>query len=343
MSIEVFAEIKMKKNKIIFIYLLPLILWANIISGSSVYEPEPETIFLTIGSGGVTGIYFPAGLTISKMINDRRSEYGLRASVESTPGSVFNVNAVMAGYLEFGLVQSDKQYQAFKGLSDWSKKGPQKDLRSVFSIHSESVCLVAAGDTDIKNIDDLRGKRVNLGSPGAAMYMNAVDTLKAAGLNPESDISPREFNYTDAPRLMQDYIIDAFFCTVGHPNEMIMEAASGSRGIRFIPVDGPAIDRIVSKNKFYRKTVIPVSKFYGNAEGPANVETYGVVATLCTSVQVPEDVVYTFTKIVFENFDYFKKQHPAFEELTRDGMLKGLSAPIHPGALKYYSENGLIP
>jgi TRAP transporter TAXI family solute receptor len=143
---------------------------------------------VTIGSGDITGVYYPTGLSVAKMINDKREEYGVRAAVESTPGSVFNVNAVMAGYLEFGLVQSDKQYQAVKGLAEWAKKGPQEELRAVLSIHQESVCLVAAVDAGIETMADLKGKGVNLGHPGAAQYLNAIDALESAGLNPDSDI-----------------------------------------------------------------------------------------------------------------------------------------------------------
>ena len=318
------------------------IVWANIMSVPMTAEVRAETRFLTIGSGDVSGIYFPTGLIMAKMVNAKRDEFGIRASVESTPGSVFNVNAIMAGYLEFGLVQSDKQYHAVKGLAEWSQKGPQKNLRSVFSIHHESVCLVAAVDANIKTINDLKGKRVNLGHPGAAMYMNAVDTLTSMGLNPNNDILPRKSKAADAPRLLQDNRIDAFFCTVGHPNEMLKEAVSGSRKVRFIPIAGPAIDKLVSEKKYYQKTTIPVREFYASSENPVNVETFSVVATLCTSAQMPDDVVYLITKELFDNFDYFKAQHPAYATLAQEGMLKGLYAPIHPGALQYFGEAGLM-
>jgi len=318
------------------------ILWASIMFGTATAELRTETRFLTIGSGDVSGIYFPTGMIIAKMINDKRDELGIRATVESTPGSVFNVNAIMAGYLEFGLVQSDKQYQAVNGLAEWSKKGPQKSLRAVFSIHHESVCLVAAADAGIKTLHDLKGKRVNLGHPGAAMYLNAIDTLKAIGFNPNSDILPEKSKAADAPRLLQDNRIDAFFITVGHPNEILKEAVSGSRKVRFIPIAGPDIDKLISEKNYYRKTAIPVKEFYAGSEDPVNVETFGVVATLCTSAQMPDDVVYLITKTLFDNFDYFKSQHPAYANLTKEGRLKGLTAPIHPGALKYFKETGLM-
>ena len=320
-----------------------LILWMSILLGTMPATLHAETRFVTIGSGDISGVYYPTGLIIAKMINAKREEYGVRATVESTPGSVFNVNAVMAGYLEFGLVQSDKQYQAVKGLAEWAKKGPQEELRAVFSIHQESVCLVAAVDAGIETMADLKGKRVNLGHPGAAQYLNAIDALESAGLNPDSDILAERVKAAEAPLLLQDNRIDAFFCTVGHPNEILKEAVSGSRKVRFIPITGHGIDNLIADRKYYTKTTIPVAKFYRDAEDAVNVETFGVLATLCTSARVPDDVVYMITKELFDNFDYFKRQHPAYEGLTKEGMLEGLSAPLHLGALKYYKEAGLMP
>ena len=305
-------------------------------------EIQSQTIFITIGSGDFTGVYFPTGLTIAKMLNDKRKEYGIRASVESTKGSVFNVNAIMAGYIEFGLAQSDIQYQAFEGLGEWEGKGPQKDLRSVFGIHHESLCLVAAVDANIERIADLKGKRVNLGNPGSGQYRNSIDALESVGLNPNRDIQPTRVRATEAPRLLQDDRIDAFFCTVGHPSDTLREAVSGSRKVRFIPITGAGIEKLIAENHYYTKTTVPVAQFYPSAEDPVELQTFGVLATLCTSVHVPDRLVYLITKEVFDNFDHFKRQHPAYAGLTKKGMLEGLSAPLHPGAMIYFKESGLI-
>ncbi|MGB5424254.1 MAG: TAXI family TRAP transporter solute-binding subunit [Desulfobacterales bacterium] len=329
--------------KRISITIIFSVLSINALCGAMPAELQAETRFVTIGSGDITGVYYPTGLIIAKMINDKRQEYGVRATVESTPGSVFNVNAIMAGYLEFGLVQSDKQYQAVEGLAEWAKKGLQEELRAVLSIHQESVCLVAAVEAGIETMADLKGKRVNLGHAGAAEYFNAIDALESTGLNPDSDILAEKVKAAEAPLLLQDNRIDAFFCTVGHPNEILKEAVSGSRKVRFIPITGPGIDKLIADRKYYSKTTIPVAKFYRDAEDAINVETFGVTATLCTSAQVPDYVVYVITKELFDNFDYFKRQHPAYANLTKKSMLEGLSAPLHPGALKYYKEAGLMP
>ena len=305
-------------------------------------EQKTEEVFVTIGGGDFTGVYFPAGLAIAKMLNKKRADYGIRATVESTPASVFNLNAIEAGYLDFGFAQADMQFQAVNGLGDWAKKGPQDKLRAVFSIHHESLTLVAAVDTGIRSIMDLKGKRVNLGNPGSGQHRNAIDALEAVGLNPRRDIVAVYVNAFEAPALLEDNRIDAFFATVGHPNETIQLALCGSREAGIIPISAPAIDQLISEKKFYTKAVIPAKQLYATHAGSAEIETFGVVATLCTSAGVPDGVVYRLTREVFENLAAFRRRHPALEKLTKDGMLRGLSAPLHPGAAKYYREAGLL-
>lgn len=330
-----------KGRKYILLYLVFTALWASILTDTSPAEFQNETIFVTFGSGAITGVYYPTGMILARMINDKRERYGIRAAVESTPGSVFNVDAIVAGYLEFGLVQSDKQYQAVKGLADWADKGPQEELRAVCSLHRESVCLVAADDAGIKTIADLKGKRVNLGNPRSG-HQNVFDALESAGLDPKSDIIKEQVSASQAPQLLQDDRIDAFFYTVGHPSEVLREAVSGSRKVRFIPITGPVADKLIAGRSYYAKTIIPVAKFYPASGNDGDVDTFGVMATLCTSARVPDHVVYAITKELFENLDHFRGQHRALAGLTREGMIDGLTAPLHPGAVKYFREAGLL-
>jgi TRAP transporter TAXI family solute receptor len=297
-----------------------------------------KTSYVTIGTGGITGVYYPTGGAIAKIVNKKRSTYGIRCTVESTGGSVFNVNAIMAGDLEFGVVQSDRQFQATKGLAEWKAKGPQKDLRAVFTIHPESVTLLAATDAKIFSIKDLKGKRVNIGNPGSGQRQNAIDALTAVGLDFNKDLTAEHVKAAEAPGLLQDDRIDAFFYTVGHPSGAFKEATSGMRKTRFVKITG--IDSLITKYPYYAKSFIPI-KLYPGAKNTANVDTFGVKATFVTSAKVSDKIVYAVTKEVFENFEDFKKLHPAYQVLTKKNMLEGMSAPIHPGAMKYYKEAGL--
>ncbi|HDM77129.1 MAG TPA: TAXI family TRAP transporter solute-binding subunit [Deltaproteobacteria bacterium] len=303
------------------------------------HQAQSKTIFVTIGTGGITGVYYPTGGAIAKIVNKKRNVYGIRCTVESTGGSVFNINAVIAGDLDFGICQSDRQYQAWNGLAEWKDKGPQKDLRAVFSIHPESVTLVAADDAGIKTIQDLKGKRVNIGNPGSGQRQNSIDALESAGIDWKKDIKAESAKAAEAPGLLQDGRIDAFFYTVGHPSGAIKEATAGKRKVHFVPITG--LDKLLAKYPYYAKAVIPI-KFYPQATNKEDVPTFGVKATFVTSAKVPDNVVYAITKEVFENFDYFKTLHPAYSVLTKQSMLEGLTAPFHPGALKYYKESGLI-
>ena len=304
-----------------------------------VQPPRLKPQFVTIGTGGITGVYYPTGGAIAKMVNKKKKEYGIRATVESTGGSVFNVNAVMNGDLEFGVVQSDRQFQAVNGMAEWKDKGPQKDLRAVFSIHPESVTLVAAVDAGIVDIKDLKGKKVNIGNPGSGQRQNSIDALETIGIDPEKDMQAESIKASEAASLLQDGRIDAFFYTVGHPYGAIKEATSGARKVRLATITG--VDALLAKYPYYAKATIPIS-LYPGAQNDKDVETFGVKATFVTSAKVSDDVVYAITKEVFDNFEEFKKLHPAYATLTKENMLEGLSAPIHPGAMKYYKEAGLM-
>lgn len=298
-----------------------------------------RTRYVTIGTGGVTGIYYPTGGAIGKIVNKKRKQYNLRVTVESTGGSVFNVNAIMAGDLEFGVVQSDRGYQAWNGIADWKDKGPQKKLRSVFSVHPENIVLVASVDSGIQTCADLRGKAVAIGNPGSGTRQNSLDALSTCGLTAEDLGRAEGLKAVEAAKMLQDQRVDAFFYTVGHPNGSIKEATSGRIKVRFVPLTNTKA--LLDKYPYYAASDIPI-QFYPNAENKADVPTFGVKATFLTSADVPDDVVYAITKEVFDNLDQFKKLHKAYTQLTPQNMLEGLSAPIHPGALKYYKEKGLI-
>jgi len=298
-----------------------------------------KTLFVAVGTGGLTGVYYPTGNAIARIINKKHNVYGIRCTVESTSGSVFNVNAVMAGDLEFGIVQSDRQYQAWNGLAEWNDRGPQENLRTVFSIHPESVTLVAAEDAVIRTIYDLKGKRVNIGNPGSGQRQNAIDALRSAGIHYKKDILAEEVKAAEAPGLLQDGRIDAFFYTVGHPSGAIKEATAGKRKVRIIPIAG--VEELVSEYPYYAATVIPI-RFYPGAANKNDIHTFGMKATLVTSSEVPADIVYAVTKEVFESLHEFKRLHSAYHGLTKENMLEGLCAPIHTGAAKYYREIGLL-
>jgi TRAP transporter TAXI family solute receptor len=298
-----------------------------------------ETTFVTIGTGGVTGVYYPTGGAIARLVNKGKKEHGIRASVESTGGSTYNLNAIASGELEMGVAQSDWQYHAWNGTSKFQDKGPNKDLRAVFSVHPEPFTVVARADSGIKNFQDLKGKRVNIGNPGSGQRGTMEVVMEKMGWTKDDFKLASELKSAEQSKALCDNKIDAIVFTVGHPSGSIKEATTSCDSV-IVNVEGPEIDALVSENDYYRTATIPAGMYRGN---DMDAKTFGVGATFVSSAKVPENVIYVVVKSVFENFEDFKKLHPAFAVLKKEEMVKdGLSAPLHDGAAKYYKEAGLI-
>ncbi|SLN52409.1 NMT1/THI5 like protein [Pseudoruegeria aquimaris] len=295
--------------------------------------------FITIGTGGVTGVYYPTGGAICRLVNKGRKEHGIRCSVESTGGSVYNINTIREGELEFGVAQSDWQYHAYNGTSKFSEQGPFKDLRAVFSVHPEPFTVVARADSGIKNFKDLVGKRVNIGNPGSGQRGTMEVVMEKMGWDTSTFELATELKAAEQSAALCDNQIDAMVYTVGHPSGSIQEATTACDSV-LVNVEGPEIKELVDANSYYRYATIVGGLYRGN---PDDTKTFGVGATLVTSTAVSDEAVYAVVSAVFENFEDFKKLHPAFANLDPKEMATaGLSAPLHPGAEKYYREKGWI-
>ena len=294
--------------------------------------------FVTVGTGGVTGVYYPTGGAICRLVNETRDQHGIRCSAESTGGSVFNINAIRAGELNFGVAQSDVQYNAYHGLTEnFEAAGAFEDLRFVFSVHSEPFTVVVHPDSGIETFEDLLGKRVNIGNPGSGQRFIMELVMERYGWTAENFALVSELPSREQAQALCDNQIDAFVFSVGHPSGSIAEPVA-TCGARIINVDSEIIAEIVDEFPYYFWATIPAGT-YNNTE---DITTFGVGATFVSSTATPDDVVYTVVKAVFDNFDTFTGFHPAFAALTREGMATaGESAPVHPGALRYYEEVGL--
>ncbi len=295
--------------------------------------------FITIGTGGVTGVYYPTGGSICRLVNKNRKSHGIRCSVESTGGSVYNLNTIRSGELDMGVAQSDWQYHAYKGTSKFKGKGANKELRAVFSVHPEPFTVVARADSGIKNFTDLKGKRVNIGNPGSGQRGTMEVVMDALGWTKADFSLASELKSAEQSKALCDNKIDAMVFTVGHPSGSIKEATTTCDTV-LVNVSGAAIDKLVADNDYYRTATIPGGMYRGNDK---DTMTFGVGATFVSSTKAPSDTVYHVVKAVFDNFDAFRKLHPAFANLKKAQMVKdGLSAPVHDGAAKYYKEAGLM-
>ncbi|HMB77170.1 MAG TPA: TAXI family TRAP transporter solute-binding subunit [Kiloniellaceae bacterium] len=298
-----------------------------------------EETFVTIGTGGQTGVYYVVGQSICKLVNRGAGQHGIKCTAPSTGGSNANINAIRAGDMDMGVAQSDWQYHAYNGSAVHEEAGPFKELRAVFSVHPEPFTVIARADSGIKTFDDLKGKRVNIGNPGSGQRGTMEVIMEAKGWTMDDFALASELKSAEQSQALCDNKVDAIIFTVGHPNGSIQEATTSCDSV-LVPVTGEEIDALVSENSYYSKATIPGGMYTGN---PDDVETFGVRATFVSSTNTDEETIYQIVKAVFENFDRFKGLHPAFAILDKEEMTSaGLSAPLHDGAVRYYKEAGLI-
>lgn len=298
-----------------------------------------QDTFISIGTGGVTGVYYPAGGAICRLVNRDRAEHGIRCGVESTGGSIFNINAIRSGELEFGVAQSDWQYHAFNGTSQFEETGAFEGLRAVFSLHPEPFTVVARADAGITNFDDLAGKRVNIGNPGSGQRGTMDVVMEAMGWTLDTFAQATELPPAEQSLALCDNNVDAIVYTVGHPSGAIQEATTACDTV-LVNVDNEAIRALVEERDYYRMATIPGGMYRGT---DSDVTTFGVGATFVSSDAVSEEVVFQVTRAIFENLDQFTALHPALANLDPAEMVgDGLSAPLHPGAERFFREAGMM-
>lgn len=309
---------------------------AALLATSTVYSADEK--ILTIGTGGQTGVYYVVGQSICKLVNRGNSEHGIKCNAPSTGGSVANVTAIESGEMEMGVAQSDVQYQAYNGTGKFEGKKNDK-LRALFSVHPEPFTVVARQDSGVKTFTDIKGKRVNVGNLGSGTRETTEIAMQATGVAMSDLALKSELKPAEMAAALCDNNLDVITYTVGHPSGAIKEASTSCQSI-LVPVTGEGVDKVIADNPYYAKVTIPGGMYTGTDN---DVDTFGVYATFVSSADVDDEVVYQTVKAVFDNFDRFKKLHPAFENLKEADMIKNaLSAPLHEGAKRYYKEKGWI-
>ena len=295
--------------------------------------------FITLGTGGVTGVYYPVGGAICRLLNKDAKEHGLRCRVESTGGSVYNINTIRAGELDVAIAQSDVQWLSYNGKGRFEKSGPFKELRSIFAVHPEAVTIIARKDANVSHVDDLVGKRVNIGNPGSGTEAIWSVMWEALGKSNDDLGLVSQMKSSETPAALCDNKVDAVNWVAGHPLAGAKEAST-TCDVVMVEVSGPKIDKLVKDNAYFRYATIPAGMYQGT---PNATKTFGVGAVFVTSTKTPVETVYHLTKAIFENFDDFKRLHPALARLTKKEMIENaMSSPLHEGAIKYYKEKGLM-
>lgn len=300
-------------------------------------SPAAAEQFITIGTGGVTGVYYPTGGAICRLVNKDRKTHGIRCSVESTGGSVYNTRTIRQGELDFGIVQSDVQAAAVAGVGKFADDGAYPGLRAIFSVHPEPIHLMARADSGISTPADLKDKKVNIANPGSGTRVLAETLMQYWGLEKSDFALAAELKSSEQASALCDGKLDATIWAAGLPNGSSQEATS-TCDVNIIALTGAPVAKLLADNPAYAKATIPGGMYPGNAD---DIPSWGPKATFVTSAETEDKVVYALVRAVFGNFASFKKLHPAFARLQETDMIKdGLSAQLHPGAVQYYKERG---
>jgi len=321
------------------IFVSPLLIVLLVFLAIAPDRVQAEDRVITLGTAGVTGVYYPAGGAICRLLNRARKEHGIRCSAESTGGSIANLIALHDGELDFAIVQSDWQYHAYHGTHEFAQAGPNAQLRFVFSLHSEPFTVLVRDKSAIQGLDDLKGKRINIGAPDSGSNGTMHELMRVKGWDESSFEQILEFKSTDQMQALCDNTIDALVFSSGHPNGALQDATMLCK-TRLISIEGDEIDKLIADNPFYAYATIPGGMYQNN---PQDTKTFGVKATLVSTANEDSDVVYELTKAVFTNFESFKTLHPVFATLDPVHMIsEGNSAPMHDGAARYFSDAGMI-
>ncbi len=314
------------------------IIFIATISTSIVSESFARTKYVSVGTGAITGVYYPAGGAICRLVNRGRKDHGIRCSVESTGGSVSNLNAIRNKTLDFAIVQSDWQYHSYYGTGFFADQKPFSDLRSVFSLYTETLAIAVRKSSNIKSIADLKDKRVNYGLRGSGMFATMEMLMKTKGFS-EKDF--KEVTYlrpSEQPKSLCDGEIDAMVYMSGNPNGVLQEAAQ-TCSIRILDIDKKTVNKVIEQNSFYVRAQIPGGMYPRN---PKNINTFGVRSAVVTTKNTSDKVVYEMVKAVFDNFDNFKTLHPVFTSLNKKAMMRSGDIPLHEGSVKYFKEKNLF-
>lgn len=302
-------------------------------------KPYIDDKVINIGTGSITGIYYPLGSSICRLLNRKQGTDALRCGIESTEGSVQNLSGLSHAEIDFGIVQSDWLEHAYKGTSIFSQVGPNEDLRFVFSFYVEAMTFIARNDSKIIGLDDFKGKIINIGSVGSGLRATLFEMFKAKQWQKSDFQSLLQLSPYEQIENLCNGNLDIIVLATGHPNGLVQEV-SRTCDAEIIGITDPAITNMINANNEYAKTIIPGGLYFGN---PNNKTTFGVTATLVTTTDMSNDVVYEVTKSIFESLEEFKRLHPVFTNLKLEEMVKnGMTAPMHDGARKYFIEKGYI-
>jgi TRAP transporter TAXI family solute receptor len=292
--------------------------------------------FLTIGTASVVGIYYPVGGATAQIIN--QADIGLRATVEATGGSEANIVLLRDGELDMALAQSDVVYQAYHGVIRPAFEGnPVEGLRTLMGLHAEPLHLVCRADAGVESVDDLRGKRVNIGNPGSGIRFTTEQALDALGIGMD-EFTAEGLTGAESVDFLRDGRIDCLFYTIGIGGAALMDVST-TMDVTFVELDTPELRALVDEFPYFAFTTVPAGTYRGQDE---DINLFGVKALFVTTTNLSEENAYNIVSAILDNLDRFRDTHPALRFLEAEDFLTGLGAPLHPGAERAYQEAGML-
>ena len=298
----------------------------------------PEPVFVTIATGRVGGVYYPVGGAICKLVNERRDKHGITCTIDITTGSVANIKELRSGEADLAMAQSDWHRRAFLGTGAFKEKGPFEHLRSMFAVYVEDFVVVARRATGIRTFEDLKGKRIYMGRPESGRRLTMQRVINAYGWPPDAVMDVSDYKAPNQAQALCDGEFDVYVSSAGNPNASIREARRTCNAL-LVGIPSAAVEKLVEMREFYVPATIPARVYRGQSR---DIPTLGLIATLVTSTEVKPEVIYQITKAFFENLGRLRRSSPVFSSLSESDMVRtALTAPLHEGAARYFSEIGL--
>lgn len=291
-----------------------------------------ENQFVTIATGGSSGVYFALGGALSNLLNEKVE--GINSSVQSTGASAVNATLLGTEKVELAFAMNDVISYAYTGTEVFKDKGKVENLRGVASLYPNFVQLITLEGTGITEVDQLKGKRVGVGAPGSGTEVNARQILSAHGMTYD-DVDEDFLSYAESVEQLKNGAVDAAFLTSGLPNATVMDLATTHK-VKIIPIRKDKVEELAQEFPFYSSEMIPG----GTYDDEEDVETAAVTTLLVTRAEVSEDLVYNITKTMFENMKVLEDTHNAAKQISIDKVKVGMPIPLHPGAEKYFEEQG---
>ncbi len=296
-----------------------------------------QETYLSVGTGATTGLYYQVGKTICAIAAADKVLANKRCYVVSTQGSASNIRDVIKGTLLLGMAQSDTHENAVQGKGGFDE--PQTELRSIASLYAEPMVIMVRKNAEIRTVRDLKGKRINIGPQGSGQHGLGNLVIQYLGADQVTQERASTLSSDRHGSALCSGSIDAFIFAIGHPSANI-QAPAEDCGARLLPIDTELRQQLTQRYGYFIETTIPANTYANNAQ---DTPTFGPVATIVTGASQNEQVVYDITKAIFQALPVLRATHPAMKDLKPEQMIRAaLKAPLHPGAARYYREQGWL-